>query len=673
MPRKSTAAPAAAAAAAPAAKRASARVKAQPAKEEEPLKAASKRTKTATAKEEEKEEGKQQDAQPKVAKGRGSKKAEQTETPKAAKGKATKQTKAAIATAAAADDAEAETPKAKPTKATKAKAKQDEEEQAVVAKPARGSKKRPAASAKNDDDDQAEEKPAKKKVNVASPTVVAAVPKPTSAPVAVNIPVDQYYSGRANGSVHEDFDCMLNQTNIGANNNKFYKIQVIRNGGSYVCFTRWGRVGEPGATKEQAFGSVEPAIKAFEAKFKDKTKNRWEDRASFVKHDGLYQLVHIDHSQDAAKAAALAAARAEARGDKTEEAEVETEPSSLDPELQHFIKLIFNKEMFNASMSDLKVDVTRLPLGALTKQQIKDGNEVLEELMNELDGQARQSVLERLSSRYYTLIPTAVGRNRPPTLNTKEMVQQKFDLLAVLGDIESAQDMQKKASTKKAAQTTKKPNPIDQLYASLEASMELVDPKSPEFQYISKYAANTGGRKILNVFAVDRSSEQGKPFFDDLKNRKLLWHGTNAAVVAAIIKSGLRIMPHSGGRVGRGIYLAAENSKSSGYVWPAPSGGKRIGMMFLAEAALGKEHHILRDDHTLRAPPKGFDSVVAQGWTDPDPSKDIQVDIDGRKVTVPQGAPVRREQYSTSTFSQSEYLLYNEGQHRLRYVIMFQW
>lgn len=37
------------------------------------------------------------------------------------------------------------------------------------------------------------------------------------------------------------------------------------------------------------------------------------------------------------------------------------------------------------------------------------------------------------------------------------------------------------------------------------------------------------------------------------------------AVVAAILKSGLRIMPHSGGRVGRGIYFASENIKSAGY------------------------------------------------------------------------------------------------------------
>lgn len=48
-----------------------------------------------------------------------------------------------------------------------------------------------------------------------------------------------------------------------------------------------------------------------------------------------------------------------------------------------------------------------------------------------------------------------------------------------------------------------------------------------------------------------------------MKNRKLLWHGTNIAVVVAILKTGLRIMPHSGGRVGKGIYFASENGKSA--------------------------------------------------------------------------------------------------------------
>jgi len=51
----------------------------------------------------------------------------------------------------------------------------------------------------------------------------------------------------------------------------------------------------------------------------------------------------------------------------------------------------------------------------------------------------------------------------------------------------------------------------------------------------------------------------------NVEHRKLLWHGTNVAVVAAILKGGLRIMPHSGGRVGKGLYFASENGKSAGY------------------------------------------------------------------------------------------------------------
>ena len=64
-----------------------------------------------------------------------------------------------------------------------------------------------------------------------------------------------------------------------------------------------------------------------------------------------------------------------------------------------------------------------------------------------------------------------------------------------------------------------------------------------------------------DVWLQTKRSQQHK----DLKNRRLLWHGTNIAVVAAILKSGLRIMPHSGGCFGKGIYHSSMNAKSYGY------------------------------------------------------------------------------------------------------------
>ena len=115
--------------------------------------------------------------------------------------------------------------------------------------------------------------------------------------------------------------------------------------------------------------------------------------------------------------------------------------------------------------------------------------------------------------------------------------------------------------------------------------------------------------------------------------------------MAAILKSGLRIMPHSGGRVGSGIYFASENSKSAGYGENAETGLKKLtqtfiaitildlnhtsvflflvhpskntGVMFLSEVALGKEHTITKDNGNLVKAPAGYDSVVARGEVEP--------------------------------------------------------
>src|SRR6476620_8643723 len=114
----------------------------------------------------------------------------------------------------------------------------------------------------------------------------------------LNIPVDSVCP-LAGAKVHEDYDCMLNQTNIGANNNKFYVIQLLEKGGKYYAWTRWGRVGEDG---QNALLGPSDFGKACQSKFKDKTKNAWEDRATFQPAAGRYALIEIDRSVDDKKA-----------------------------------------------------------------------------------------------------------------------------------------------------------------------------------------------------------------------------------------------------------------------------------------------------------------------------------------------------------------------------------
>ena len=111
--------------------------------------------------------------------------------------------------------------------------------------------------------------------------------------------------------------------------------------------------------------------------------------------------------------------------------------------------------------------------------------------------------------------------------------------------------------------------------------------------------------------------------------------------------------------------------------------------MFLNEVALGMEHHITRDDWTLTSPPSGKDCIIAKGRTEPgvhhsvcawllclhnyissaDPKLDTRIKVEGREVSVPQGPPVTQAPFTGSSFSQSEYLVYEESQARIRYLL----
>lgn len=469
--------------------------------------------------------------------------------------------------------------------------------------------------------------------------------------------------------VHEDYDCTLNQTNIGKNNNKFYIIQLLQDGNRFACWNRWGRVGETGQSKLNYFKLLEDAKKDFEKKFQDKTKNSWAERDRFVAHPGKYTLIEVQAEEETQEAVT------KVDGGPAHTVLQRVKPCSLDAATQQLITNIFSKDMFNNSMKLMNLDVKKMPLGKLSKQQIARGFEVLEALEEVLTSSPSSPSLEKLSSQFYTVIPHNFGRNRPPSINSRELLQAKKDMLLVLADIELAQTLQ--ADSEKEEKIEEVPHPLDRNYQLLKCQLQLLDPEAPDYKVIHTYLKQTGNTHrcptLQHVWKVNREGE-GDRFqaHSKLGNRKLLWHGTNVAVVAAILTSGLRIMPHSGGRVGRGIYFASENRKSAGYVTGMCFGsnsGSNIGYMFLGEVALGREHHITKDQPNLQQSPPGFDSVIARGYTEPDPTQDTVLELDGQPVTVPQGPPKVFPEFQSSHFSQSEYLIYQESQCRLRYLL----
>ena len=65
------------------------------------------------------------------------------------------------------------------------------------------------------------------------------------------------------------------------------------------CLTLIQSQGEAGKGAASSPYSSDQAIKDFEKKFKDKTKNNWADRDNFVAQKGKYTLIEVDGDADA--------------------------------------------------------------------------------------------------------------------------------------------------------------------------------------------------------------------------------------------------------------------------------------------------------------------------------------------------------------------------------------
>eukprot|EP00756_Hemistasia_phaeocysticola_P050088 Hpha_TRINITY_DN2474_c0_g1::TRINITY_DN2474_c0_g1_i1::g.24717::m.24717/K10798/PARP; poly [ADP-ribose] polymerase len=475
--------------------------------------------------------------------------------------------------------------------------------------------------------------------------------------------VDKYSGLSEKGHILEEgkdvYMCMLNQTNIGSeNNNKFYVVQVVEadGGGKWWTWNRWGRIGAVGQSKLQEFGSKEAAKHDFCHKFRDKTKNHWADRESFVKHSGKYQLMDIDYGDEPAAPAGPAFPDGKAPD------------STLPKRLQRVMELISDRKMMTDLMTELEIDVKKMPLGKISKKQVKEAFAQLKRIESELTkgGKPHHGTLVEASSQFYTLIPHDVGYSKLPVVESKAQLEKKMAMLDALADLEIAVKVMGEAAKMKE-------HPFDATYAKMKTKLTPLDKSAPQVGWIEKMVKGTHAKthggytlSVEDVFCVDREGEADRFKAFEGRERMMLWHGSRVTNWVGILSQGLRIAPPeapvTGYMFGKGVYFADIVSKSANYCHASKD--HPYGFLILSDVATGAMHDLTAAKF-LDKPPPGHLSVRGVGRFHPNGP---EFRPEGKAVW-PQG-PIEETYKSKTDLLYNEFIVYDVSQVRVKYLVM---
>ncbi|XP_043217135.1 poly [ADP-ribose] polymerase 1-like [Amphibalanus amphitrite] len=458
-------------------------------------------------------------------------------------------------------------------------------------------------------------------------------------------------------------NAVLSQVDAGSGQNSFYKLQVLQAdyGSSMWVFRAWGRLGTTvGGNKLEEFDSIHDAVREFKRLYEEKTGNRWEGRKDFQKVPGRFYPMDLDYGEHEEAMKKLSA---------------EGSKSKLDKAVQELICTIFDVNTMKQAMVEFDIDMEKMPLGKISKNQMKKAFEILTEAQalveKKGDPAAKAPLLLDCSNRFFTLIPHDFGMQKPPLLDNLDIIKEKVDMVSSLMDIELAYSLMKAADK---IQSAEHEDPVDTHYKKLNADITVLERDSEKFRLLETYIKNTHASTHSNytleleqVFCVSRKGEatRYKPF-SKLHNRKLLWHGSRLSNFAGILSQGLRIAPPeapaTGYMFGKGIYFADMVSKSANYCFASHTNPR--GLLLLCEVALGNMYEKKHSEYITKLP-TGKHSTKGLGKTHPDPKESHLLET---KVEIPLGKPTKSTASDTSLLY-NEYIVYDVAQAHIQYLL----
>ena len=396
------------------------------------------------------------------------------------------------------------------------------------------------------------------------------------------------------------------------NNNKFYYIDLFDNQQVQIRYGRY--IEENGELKVQSDTTSPGGEPFFERKLREKTAKGYKP-----------QPVLEDTSS-------TSASQKNAGLEEIALSQIRTQSDEVRALISYLCNINIHNIVENSAIKYNKVTgLFSTPSGLITADGIRQGRELLSKIKDKVDKEKWDAHYIKLLDQYLTIVPRDIGRKRaePRDLfpDDAEIQKQAGILDSLEASLTTYADKQAKGELEEGEENKPAPPP-PQLF---DTAVELLTDEA-EFNRIREHfekSAKTEHQSIKHltlkrVYQVEIAKM--KRDFDERGRGKgnvhRLWHGTSAANVLSIFKSGFMLTPPSSAHIagkafGNGLYFAPASTKSLQYAggfWGGKQGRKVY--MFLNDIAVGKAFE--PKTTTSSNPPAGYDSYWARagksGW-----------------------------------------------------------
>ena len=391
------------------------------------------------------------------------------------------------------------------------------------------------------------------------------------------------------------------KSDVVNNNNKFWYVDVYSDG---RVVTTYGRVGDTGATNTIQKSSEAEAIKFAEGKIREKLR---DGRNGEIAYRPLNTVASVEVK----------------RNDSSLE-DIAMKQIIYDEKAKEIIKYLIAKNIHNIVANttityNAQSGLFETPLGVVTQDCVDKAKSLLIKIGNYIRKQDLASKeYGSLLNDYLMLIPQNVGRklNQETLYTSQEDVKKQYEIL---------ESLEASLATIAQVRSSDSGSTVVEQERIFNTELKVLTDRD-EFARINRYfenskkhnhASSTFKLKRVYILKIDNVVKRYESKGKKIGNIKELWHGSKAANIISIMKSGLVIPPASAsfctGRMfgSDGGYFANSSTKSLNYscgYWDGSRENKCF--MFLVDAACGKAFQPRSSDANLRIP-DCYDSIHA--------------------------------------------------------------